>query len=417
MQRVGPRFPQYFMPPNDMNDTALGGMRVLDLTRVLAGPYSTLTLGDLGAEVVKVENPEGGDDTRHFQVSPKLGISTYFLAVNRNKKSVALDFRVLEGREALLDLAEQSDVLVENFRSGVTERAGIGYEDVSARNPKIVYCSISAYGRSGPFSGKPGYDPIVQAESGFMSLTGEVGGGPIRTGISIIDIITGMFASQAILAALIARDRIGRGQHIDVPLFDSAIGMLLNAGSRYLVDGQMTDRIGNSNAVAGPAGLFETADGQLMLATSNSRLFRVFCSEVLGRPEMGKDPRFAENSGRVANRDALAGEINAVFKTGSKAMWLQKMAEHGIPSGELRDVAEALASPEAKARNLTVTETHPEFGDIPGIRSPMHLSETPVRKPMAAPSLGAHTEVVLREVAGYDETRIAALRQAGAIPA
>ena len=392
--------------------TALDGIRVLDFTRVLAGPYCTLVLGDLGAEIIKIENPQGGDDTRGFNVSPTLDFSTYFLAVNRNKKSVAIDIRTTEGRDAIHAMAVNADVVIENYRSGVMERYGIGYEDLSQINPRLVFASVSAYGRDGPLKDRPGYDPIVQAESGFMSLTGEPDGEPMRTGVSIADMFTGMFAAQAITAALFARITIGQGQRIDVPLFDTSVNMLHHASGAYLVDEFVTGRYGNGNILAQPVGLFMAGDGPIMIAMTNNRLYAKFCEVVLQKPELMTDPRFAENAGRVANREALTEELNAVFSTDTRSNWIAKMMDAGIPAGEVRDVEEALTSKETIARGMIVDQPHPRFGTVRGIRSPMTLSETPVRDPEAAPDLGADTDEVLRELAGYSDEQIAALKAA-----
>ena len=389
---------------------ALDGIRVLDFTRVLAGPYCTLILGDLGAEIIKIENPDGGDDTRGFNVSPSLEFSTYFLSVNRNKKSVAIDIRTDTGRDAIRSLVANADVVIENYRTGVMDRYGIGHADLSAINPDIVFASISAYGRDGPLKDRPGYDPIVQAESGFMSLTGEPDGEPMRTGVSIADMFTGMFAAQAITAALFARDKIGRGQRIDVPLYDTAVNMLHHASGAYLIDGVVTGRYGNGNILAQPVGLFMAADGPIMIAMTNNRLFKRFCEEVLGRPEIMEDARFLDNAARVVNRDALTSELNAIFEADSRANWITKMAAAGIPAGEVRDVGQALTSEETLARKMIVEQSHPRFGQVQGIRSPMMLSETPVRDPVAAPDLGADTDEVLREVAGYSDEQIAAVK-------
>tara|TARA_Y100001934_G_C12386377_1_gene796237 strand:+ start:7625 stop:8812 length:1188 start_codon:yes stop_codon:yes gene_type:complete len=392
--------------------TALEGIRVLDFSRVLAGPYCTLVLGDLGAEIIKIENPQGGDDTRGFNVSPTLDFSTYFLAVNRNKKSVAIDIRTMEGRDAIRAMAVNADVVIENYRSGVMERYGIGYEDLSQINPRLVFASVSAYGRDGPLKDRPGYDPIVQAESGFMSLTGDPDGEPMRTGVSIADMFTGMFAAQAITAALFARTTIGKGQRIDVPLFDTSVNMLHHASGAYLIDEFVTGRYGNGNILAQPVGLFMAGDGPIMIAMTNNRLYAKFCKVVLGKPELMTDPRFSENAGRVANREALTDELNAVFSTDTRANWIEKMMDAGIPAGEVRDVKEALTSKETIARGMVVDQSHPRFGTIRGIRSPMTLSETPVRDPEAAPDLGANTDEVLRELAGYNDEQIAALKAA-----
>lgn len=390
--------------------TALDGIRILDFTRVLAGPYCTVVLGDLGAEIIKIENPQGGDDTRGFNVSPSLEFSTYFLAVNRNKKSVAIDIRTPEGGDAIRALAANADVIVENYRTGVMDRYGIGYEDLKKINPRLIFASVSAYGRDGPLKDRPGYDPIVQAESGFMSLTGDPDGEPMRTGVSIADMFTGMFAAQAIMAALIARDNIGGGQRIDVPLFDTTVNMLHHASNAFLIDAQVMGRYGNSNALAQPVGLFTASDGPIMVTMTNNRLYKIFCEDVLEQPELVEDPRFVDNAARVQNREALADELNRVFVKDTRANWIAKLASFGIPGGEVRDVGEALSSDDVAARNLIVDQPHPRFGSVKGIRSPITMTETPVRDPVAAPDLGIDTEDVLRDVAGYSDEQIAAVK-------
>ena len=390
--------------------TALDGIRVLDFTRVLAGPYCTVVLGDLGAEIIKIENPQGGDDTRGFNISPTLDFSTYFLAVNRNKKSVAIDIRTQEGGDAIRAMAANADVVVENYRSGVMDRYGIGYEDLRTINSQLIFASISAYGRDGPLKDRPGYDPIVQAESGFMSLTGDPDGEPMRTGVSIADMFTGMFAGQAILAAIIAREKIGKGQRIDVPLFDTAVNMLHHASNAFLIDEVVMGRYGNSNALAQPVGLFTASDGPIMVTMTNNRLYKTFCEDCLERPELVEDPRFSENAKRVENRGELAEVLNAVFMKETRAHWIDKMASFGIPAGEVRNVGEALSSDDVAARGLVVDQAHPRFGRVTGIRSPMTLTETPVRDPVGAPDLGVDTDEVLRGVAGYTDEQIAAVK-------
>jgi crotonobetainyl-CoA:carnitine CoA-transferase CaiB-like acyl-CoA transferase len=394
----------------------LAGIRVIDFTRVLAGPYCTMTLGDLGAEIIKVESPEGGDDTRNFRPPEAGGQSTYFLMMNRNKQSLALDIAKPEGQAVIRDLVKDADVVIENFRTGVMARRGLDYESLAVINPRLVYCAISGYGRTGPFAERAGYDPIVQAEAGFMALNGEPDGEPLRTGISIMDIITGLFAAQAILAAIIERGPSGRGQAIDVPLYDTALNMLGQAASGYLNAGQVMGRAGNSNLVAQPVGAFECADGLVMLAMTTDALFRRFAAEVLGEPDFASRPEFADNSARLANRALLTQELNRILKTDRRDAWIAKAYRAGIPAGPIRGVDEALDSDETRGRNLIVEMEHPTAGRVRGLASPMHLSKTPVRASKAAPLLGQHTEQVLRDVAGYGPARIAALAAAGAIP-
>ncbi|MSO75372.1 MAG: CoA transferase [Alphaproteobacteria bacterium] len=394
----------------------LAGIRVIDFTRVLAGPYCTMTLGDLGAEVIKVESPAGGDDTRNFRPPEVGGESTYFLMMNRNKKSLALDIAKPEGQAVVRDLVAGADVVIENFRTGVMARRGLDYASLALVNPRLVYCSISGYGRTGPFAERAGYDPIVQAEAGFMALNGEPDGEPLRTGISIMDIITGLFAAQAILAAIIQRGPTGEGQRIDVPLYDTALNMLGQAASAYLNTGHVMGRAGNSNLVAQPVGAFECADGLVMLAMTTDALFRRFADEVLGDASFARRPEFADNSARLANRALLTAELNRILKGDRRDAWIAKARMAGIPAGPIRGVDEALDSDETRRRELIVAMDHPTAGRVKGLASPMHLSKTPVREPVAAPLLGQHTALVLSEVAGYDPARIQALVAAGVVP-
>ena len=393
----------------------LNGVQILDLTRVLSGPYCTLTLGDLGAEIIKIEEPTKGDDVRAIHISEQHGISSYFLGLNRNKKSVAIDIRTPEGREIILELAQKSDVIVENFRAGVMERNGLGYDTIAKANPAVIYCAISGYGREGPDKDRPGYDPVVQAESGLMSLTGEPDGDGMRTGVAIIDIITGLFASEAILAALYERERSGEGQSIDVPLFDTAINMLNHAAMAFLLDGRVINRVGNSNQTAMPVGVYHAADGAFSLAMTNDRLFNKFCQEVLQRPELAEDPDYRDNPSRVKNRVQLEAVLGEIFATDKCDQWLERCAKADIPAGPIRDVGEALTSPEVVRRELITYAEHSSAGRIAQVRSPMRLSRTPVVAPTAAPLLGEHTEEVLRDLLGRDTETMARLRQTGTI--
>lgn len=398
-----------------MEIAPLHGVRVLDLSRVLSGPYCTMTLGDLGAEIIKIEEPTRGDDIRGMLISEKLGLSTYFLGLNRNKKSVGLDIRTPEGREIILELAKKCDVVIENFRAGVMERNNLGYDTIKAVNPAIIYCAISGYGRDGPDKDRPGYDPVVQAESGLMSLTGEPDRDPVRTGISLIDIMTGMFAGQAILAALYERTQSGQGQFIDVPLFDTSVNMLSQAATTYLADGTVMSRVGNSNLNAMPVGVFQATDGAFTLAMTTDRQFERFCNEVLEQPALADDPQFKSNALRVENRERLETILIEIFKQAPREQWLKRCASAGIPAGPIRDVAEALESPEVAGRKLITEATHSSAGRVRMVRSPMHFSRTPVVDPVGAPLLGEHTEEVLRDLLGRDDDAIANLRQTGTI--
>lgn len=398
-----------------MEVAPLHGVRVLDLSRVLSGPYCTMTLGDLGAEIIKIEEPTRGDDIRGMLISEKLGLSTYFLGLNRNKKSVGLDIRTPEGREIILELSKKCDVVLENFRAGVMERNNLGYDTIKAVNPAIIYCAISGYGRNGPDKDRPGYDPVVQAESGLMSLTGEPDRDPVRTGISLIDIMTGMFAGQAVLAALYERTQSGQGQFIDVPLFDTSVNMLSQAATTYLADGTVMGRVGNSNLNAMPVGVFQATDGAFTLAMTTDRQFQRFCNEVLEQPALADDPDFKSNTLRVENRERLETILIDTFARAPREQWLNRCASAGIPAGPIRDVAEALESPEVAGRELITEATHSSAGRVRMVRSPMHFSRTPVVDPVGAPLLGEHTEEVLRGLLGQDDDAIANLRQTGTI--
>ena len=393
----------------------LHGLRILDLTRVLAGPYCTLTLSDLGAEVIKVEEPTRGDDVRGMQISERLGISTYFLGLNRNKKSIGLDIRTPEGREVILDLVQRSDVIIENFRAGVMDRNGLSYDIIKKCNPAIIYAAISGYGREGPDKDRPGYDPVIQAESGLMSMTGDKEGAPMRTGISLIDIITGLFAGQAVLAALHEREQSGEGQYLEVPLFDSGVNMLSHTASAYLIDGLVMGRVGNASEAAMPVGAYQAADGSFTMALTSDRQFGIFCEKVLERPTLADDPEFATNTARVANSKRLDNLLRKTFATAPRNHWLALFATAGIPAGPIRDVGEALRSSEVANRNLITDAPHSSAGRVPQIRSPMHFDRTPVVEPVGAPLLGEHTEWVLRDVLGRSDINIKKLRKSGTI--
>jgi crotonobetainyl-CoA:carnitine CoA-transferase CaiB-like acyl-CoA transferase len=393
----------------------LRGIRVLDLSRVIAGPLCTMQLADLGAEVIKVEHPVRGDDSRGMRPPEVGGESHFYLAFNRGKRSVALDIATPEGRDLVEALAARSDVLVENFRPGVMARLGLDHAVLAGRHPRLVYCSISAYGHTSPLAGRAGFDPVLQAESGMMAITGEPGGDPLRHPLAIVDTLTALHATAAILAALHARRETGRGQHIDLALLDCAVAVLGNAAQHYLTSGADPPRMGNAHPAAVPVGLFETKTRPLYLACGTDRLFQALCREVLGRPDMAEDPRFADNAARAAHRDALFAHLEETFASDTCERWLERLEAAGLPAGAVRTVAEALESPEVAARGMLAEVEHPTAGALRLVASPLRLSDTPVVKPAAPPLLGQHTEEVLREVLGLDEPRLAALRQTGVI--
>jgi crotonobetainyl-CoA:carnitine CoA-transferase CaiB-like acyl-CoA transferase len=394
---------------------ALDGVKVLDVTRVLAGPWCTMTLADLGAEVWKIENPAGGDDTRSWTPPAVEGISTYFLAANRNKKSVAVDLKLPQGRAIVAALAAKADVLVANLRPSSLESAGLGYDLLHAINPRLVHCTISGYGREGPFAQRPGYDFVMQAETGFMSITGEIAGEPMRLGVAFVDLAAGANAAQAILAALYAREKSGLGQSIDIALFDSALHFLANIASGHLNTGEVPGRFGNAHASIVPYQLFDTADGALALAVGNDQQYRRLCCDVLGCAELWSDERFRTNAGRTRNRDVLIPRLQTEIRRSATAALLSRLKQHGIPAGAVRDVGEAFASPEALARDVVVTAAHPRLEEVRMVRSPLRLSGSPTVAPVAPPELGQHTREVLAGVLAYSAVEIAELERQGAV--
>jgi crotonobetainyl-CoA:carnitine CoA-transferase CaiB-like acyl-CoA transferase len=397
--------------------TALDGLLVVDFTRVVAGPACTQTLADFGAEVVKIENPDGGDDTRSYEHADLAGESAAFVCLNRNKQGIALDLTKPAAREVARELIARADVVVENFSGGVMERFGLDYAAVAPTNPRLVYCSISAYGRQGPFASRPGFDPITQAESGFMSLNGFPDGPPMRTGSPIVDFATGMSACNAILLALFARDRLGRGQHVEVALFDIAVAMTGFYGMAHLMNGMNQSRFGNSPNGSPSVGVYEAADGPFYMACANDRLYRRLVIEVLGRPELASGPEFADRRKRTANKEKLRGILAGIFAGDLRDNWVAKLKAANVPVGFVRTIAEAFNSPELRARHRLSQIPHPAAGSVPNIESPLRLDMTPAVDPVAAPMLGEHTRAVLRKTLGYDDDRIAALAAAGAFGA
>ena len=394
--------------------TALDGLLVVDFTRVVAGPACTQTLADFGAEVIKIENPDGGDDTRSYEHADLAGESAAFVSLNRNKRGIALDFTKPEACEIARDLIARADVVVENFSAGVMKKYGFDYASVAPANPRLVYCSISAYGRQGPSAARPGFDPITQAESGFMSLNGFPDGSPVRTGTPVVDMATGMTACNAILLALFARDRLGRGQHVEVALFDIALSLTGFYGMTYLMTGVNQSRFGNSPNGSPSVGLYEASDAPFYIACANDRLYRRLVIEVLGRPDLASGAQFADRRSRTANKEKLRAILTGIFAQDVRDNWVAKMKAANIPVGFLRTVEEAFNSPEVRERHRISKIPHPVAGSVPNIESPIRLGLTPVSDPVAAPTLGEHTKDVLRKTLGYDDGRIATLAGAGA---
>lgn len=396
--------------------TPLDGALVADFSRVLAGPVCTQLLADLGARVVKIEHPDG-DDMRHASQASIGGLTAAFLALNRGKQSLVLDLATAAGHAVAVDLVRRADILVENFTPGVMERLGLDYDTVSKVNPRLVYCSVSAYGRTGAVARRSGYDPVVQAESGLMSLNGFADGPPVRIGPPVVDVSTGMMACNAVLAGLLARQHTGRGQHVEVALFDTATNLGALYGMAHLIDGSTPDRFGQAPPGAAPVGLFEASDGPFYLCCVNDRLYRRLVTDVLGRPELADDPRFATNRDRAANRSALFEVLGASFVGRSRDEWMVCLQAANVPAGPVRNLAEAFASPEMAARGLARTVPHEIAGSVPNIGPPFRFSHTPTAAPSPAPALGQHAEAVLSGLLGYDDARCAELAAAGAFGA
>jgi formyl-CoA transferase len=376
----------------------LEGIRVLDFSRVLAGPYCTMMLGDLGADVIKVESPEG-DDTRRWGPPYQGTESAYYLCCNRNKRGIVLDLGTPEGRRTARDLALRSHIVVENFRLGAMQRWGLDYAALSANNPGLVYCSISGYGRTGPDATLPGYDYVVQGGGGIMSVTGEPGGPPVKVGVAIVDLTAGMFACSAILAALRVRDLTGVGQAIDISLLDSHLAWLANVAGNYLVSGEVPARYGNGHPNIVPYQTFATSDGWFILAVGNDRQWQSFCQAV-ERPDLAADPRFAANRSRVEHRATLVPILELLFRTATTEEWLNLCNRADVPAGPVNSVDGALNNPQAQARGMVGEIGHPVIGQVRMVASPLKLEATPPVIRRHPPLLGEHTGEVLREVLG-----------------
>lgn len=392
----------------------LSPFRVADLSRVLAGPYCTMQLADLGAEVIKVEAPGKGDDTRAWGPPFMEGESAYFLSINRSKKSLALNLKAPQGKEVLWKLLERCDVLVENFRPGALERLGFGYQEVSQRLPEMVYCSISGFGHSGPQSSLPGYDVLIQGESGLMSLTGEAGGPPFKVGASISDVTAGMAACQGILAALLQREQSHKGQHVDISMLDTSAALLTYQAGIYFATGSSPARRGNAHPTIVPYSTYPCRDGTLIVAVGNDALFASFCG-VLDRPDLCADSRFATAAGRVENRETLDALLEEVLKTRDRDAWISLLRQQGVPCGAVREVAEVCNSPQLKARGMLPSVDHPVAGSVGQVGSPLHLSGNPAPAMSPPPSLGQHSDEILTSLLGYTAQEVKGLRQQGVI--
>ncbi len=400
---------------------ALAGLKVLDLSRVLAGPWCSQLLADLGADVIKVERPGSGDDTRRWgppwltdEEGRATSESAYFLSANRNKRSVTIDLAQREGQALVRELAARADVLLENFKTGSLAQYGLDYASLSALNPRLIYCSITGFGQSGPYAERPGYDFLVQGMGGLMSVTGradhEPGGGPMKAGVALTDVMTGMYAAVAVLAAIQRRHASGMGQHIDLALLDVQVAALANQATNFLVGGDVPQRMGNAHPNIVPYQDFPTADGHMIVTVGNDTQFVSFC-RVLGHPEWAADERYTTNPQRVQHREGLVSMIRAATVRRTTHEWLQAMEAANVPCGPINTLDRVFDDPQVRARGLRVEMPHAQAGTVPLVANPIRLSESPVSYRQAPPSLGEHTQAVLRDWLGIDDARFAALRE------
>lgn len=408
------------MQNSPQHKTALGHIRVLDLTRVLAGPWCSQNLADLGADVIKVERPGSGDDTRSWgppYLKDSLGNDTseaaYYLAANRGKQAITVDIATPEGQEIIRTLVMQSDVVLENYKVGQLQKYGLDYATLQLVKPDIVYCSITGFGQDGPYAQRAGYDFIIQGMGGLMSLTGErddlPGGGPQKAGVAITDLMTGMYATIAVLAALSHRDRTGQGQYIDMALLDVQVAMLANMGANYLHSGKAPQRWGNAHQNIVPYQTFATADGHIIVAAGNDSQYRKFV-QIGDRHDLADDHRFLTNPLRVQHREILVPLLADMVKTKTKAEWISALEAAGVPCGPINNLDEVFHDPQVQARQMQISMPHPSSGTVKLVGSPMKLSKTPVQYEQAPPLLGQHTEQCLRELLGFDDAKIAHLK-------
>jgi crotonobetainyl-CoA:carnitine CoA-transferase CaiB-like acyl-CoA transferase len=405
---------------------ALSHLRVLDLTRILAGPWASQLLADLGADVIKVERPGEGDDTRQWgppfardaATGAESGTAAYFLCANRNKRSIAIDLRSAAGQQLVRELAARSDVLIENYKVGGLAAYGLDWPSLRAVNPRLVYCSITGFGQTGPYAARAGYDFLIQGLGGLMSLTGrpdgEPGAGPMKVGVALTDVMTGLYASNAILAALAHRERSGEGQHIDLALLDVQVAALANQALNQLTTGVPPQRLGNAHPSIVPYQDFPSADGHLILAIGNDGQFVRFCAEA-GRPELASDERYATNAQRVRHRATLIPELARITATRTTREWIEALERCGVPCGPINTLDQVFADPQVRSRGLQVEMPHAALGRVPQVANPIRLSATPVEYRRAPPALGEHTDEILAGVLGLDDERIAQLRADGVV--
>lgn len=417
---------------NAAQDAALHGVRVVDLSRVLAGPFATQLLGDLGADIIKIERPGAGDDTRSWgppfigdddggdeeQGADARGDAAYYLCANRNKRSVAIDFSTPAGAKLVRSLIRGADVVVENFKTGALKRYGLDFDALAAENPRLVYCSITGFGQTGPRAEQAGYDYLIQAAGGLMSITGrpdgEPGGGPLKAGVAVADLFTGLYASNAVLAALLHARATGRGQHIDLALFDCQLAMLANQATNYFVTGQAPQRVGDAHTNVAPYQVVHAEDAPFVLAVGNDRQFARFCAAA-GAPGLAEDDRFKTNAARIKNRAALDVELDALIRARKLSYWLDTLSAVGVPCGPINDVAQAFADPQAKAREMAWPMTRTDGARVTVPASPLRMSETPARPERAPPKLGQDTDAVLLNQLGLLPDEVARLRADGVI--
>ncbi|MCX4144925.1 CaiB/BaiF CoA-transferase family protein [Paraburkholderia madseniana] len=393
----------------------LAGIRVLDLSRILAGPWCSMVLGDLGAEVIKVEHPKRGDDTRDWGLRVGSTETAYFNSVNRNKRSVSLDLQTAEGQQIARELAQKCDVVIQNFKFGGVEKLGLGYEQLKQEHEDLIYCSISGYDRTGPEAARPGYDLVVQGEAGLMALNGEADQPPLKFGVAAVDLFTGMYSAQAVLAALFERQKTGKGRHIEMALFDCGLMITSYYGLEALIMGEDPPRYGNAHPSIVPYGVFDAADGPLVITVGNNSQFTRFCRDVIERPDLAEDERFQTNIGRAANREALVPELKREIGRRARRVLLERLAQAGIPCGEVLGLHEALTSKRATDAGLVTTQPHPEAGSTHVLAPPYRFdgARLPVRS--APPQLGEGTKDVLQSLLGLSDERLSQLMADGVV--
>jgi len=396
------------------NAAPLSGLTVLDLTRVLSGPYCTMLLADMGARVIKIEQPGRGDDTRGWGPPFVNGESSYFLSINRNKESLTLDLKSPSAQRIIATLLERADVLVENFRPGTMERLGLSYEGLAVTHPRLVYCSISGFGQTGPRSSEPGYDAVMQGEAGLMSITGAADGPPYRLGVAIADIVSGMFAAQGIAFALLVRERTGRGQRVDIGMLDATAALLTYQAGIYFATGTTPGRLGNRHPTIVPYETFAASDGDFVVAVGNDEQWRRFC-RIIEASDLAGDERFATNRARVTNYDALRPLLVERLRTRSRTAWVEVLKAAGVPCGSVRTISEVLVDQQLDARGMVETVDHVSAGAIRVLGVPIKLSDTPGAVRSAPPALGQHTESILRDDCGLSAAQIETLRSEAAI--